>query len=321
MKKLVALVLLLVAGLAIGLWFIQGWSGAGPSRQPISVVIAPGTSLVSAADQLERAGAISSAGRFLFQAKLFGGGESIKAGEYEIPARASHAQILSILQDAKTLQRLVTVPEGLPSVLVHERLMKAAALTGEVPVPEEGSILPNSYSYQRGERRSQVVKRMQAAMARTLAELWPKRSPASVAKSPEEAVILASIVEKETGKASERRMIAGVYSNRLRQGIKLDADPTVIYPITRGKPLGRRINQSELRAKNGYNTYAMPGLPVGPIANPGKESIAAVLNPAETRALYFVADGTGGHVFANTLAEHNANVQKWFAIRRARGEM
>jgi UPF0755 protein len=264
---------------------------------------------------------IASAERFLFQAKLFGGGESIKAGEYEIPARASHARILTLLQSAKTLQRMVTVPEGLPSILVHERLMKAPALTGEVAVPEEGSVLPNSYSYQRGERRSEVVKRMQAAMSRTLAELWPKRSQASVVKTPAEAVTLASIVEKETGKASERRMIAGVYSNRLRQGMKLDADPTVIYPITKGKPLGRRILRSELQANNGYNTYAMAGLPIGPIANPGKESIAAVLNPAPTRALYFVADGTGGHVFADTLAEHNANVAKWFAIRRARGEM
>jgi UPF0755 protein len=206
-------------------------------------------------------------------------------------------------------------------VLVHERLMKASALTGEVPVPEEGSVLPNSYSYQRGEPRAEVVKRMQAAMERTLAELWPKRSAATVVKTPAEAIILAAIVEKETGKASERRMIAGVYSNRIRQGMKLDADPTVIYPITKGKPLGRRILRSELNANNGYNTYAMAGLPVGPIANPGRESIAAVLNPAPTQALYFVADGTGGHVFANTLAEHNSNVRKWFAIRRARGEM
>ncbi len=321
MKKLVALVLLVAAGLAVGLWFIQGWNGPGPSRQPISVVIAPGTSLAGAAERLERAGVIASAGRFLFQAKLFGGGESIKAGEYVIPARASHARILSLLQSAKTLQRLVTIPEGLPSVLVHEQLMKAQALTGDVPVPEEGSVLPNSYSYQRGEPRSEVVKRMQAAMSRTLAELWPKRSPSTPVKTPAEAVILASIVEKETGKASERRMIAGVYSNRLRQGMKLDADPTVIYPITRGRPLGRRINRSELNSKNGYNTYAMTGLPVGPIANPGRESIAAVLNPAETRALYFVADGTGGHVFANSYAEHEANVDKWFAVRRARGEM
>jgi UPF0755 protein len=321
MKKLLALVLLLVAGLAVGLWFIQGWNGAGPSKQPTPVVIESGTSLIEAARQLETAGVIASSGRFLFQAKILGGGKSIKAGEYEFPARASHAEVLRLLQDARTLQRMVTIPEGLPSVLVHERLMRAPTLTGEVPVPEEGSVLPNSYSYQRGETRAAVMKRMQAAMTKTLAELWPKRNPATVVKSPQEAITLASIVEKETGKASERRMIAGVYSNRLRQGMKLDADPTVIYPITKGKPLGRRILRSELDANNGYNTYAMAGLPVGPIANPGKESIAAVLNPADTRALYFVADGTGGHVFADTLAEHNANVQKWFALRRARGEM
>jgi UPF0755 protein len=182
-------------------------------------------------------------------------------------------------------------------------------------------VLPDSYSYERGESRAAVLQRMQAAMKKTLAELWPKKGPNSVVKTPREAVILASIVEKETGKAFERPMIAGVYSNRVRIGMKLDADPTVIYPVTKGRPLGRRILRSELQANNGYNTYAMAGLPAGPIANPGRESIAAVLNPAQTQALYFVADGTGGHVFANSLAEHNANVQKWFAIRRARGEM
>ena len=321
MKKLLLLLLLGLIALGAGFWFIQGWNGAGPSTRPTPVVIAAGSSMVKAANTLERAGAIASAERFLFQAKIFGGGESIKAGEYEIPARASHAQVLSILQGGKTLQRMVTIPEGLPSVLVHERLMKAPGLTGEVPVPEEGSVLPNSYSYQRGEPRSAVLRRMQAAMTRTLDELWPKRSPDTVVRTREEAVTLASIVEKETGKASERRMIAGVYSNRLRQGIKLDADPTVIYPITKGKPLGRRILRSELNSNNGYNTYAMAGLPVGPIANPGKESIAAVLNPAQTKALYFVADGTGGHVFAATLAEHQANVERWYALRRSRGEM
>ena len=321
MKKLLALGLLVVAVLAIGLWFIQGWNGAGPARQPVAVLIAPGSSLAGAAETLEEAGAVASAERFLFQAKLFGGGEPIKAGEYELPARASHADILAILQSGKTLQRMVTVPEGLPSVLVHERLMKAAALTGEAPVPEEGSVLPDSYSYQRGETRSAVLKRMQDAMAKTLAALWAKRSPNSVAQSPREAIILASIVEKETGKASERPMIAGVYSNRIRIGMKLDADPTVIYPVTKGRPLGRRILRSELQARNGYNTYAMAGLPAGPIANPGREAIAAVLNPAQTQALYFVADGTGGHVFANSLAEHEANRKKWFEIRRARGEM
>ena len=320
MKKLLALGVVAVAVLGIGLWFIQGWNGAGAATKPTPVVIAAGSSMVKAAQTLEQAGVIASAERFIFQAKLFGGG-TIKAGEYEFPARASHSQVLSILQSGKGLQRMVTVPEGMPSVLVHERLMRAPALTGDVPVPAEGSILPDSYSYERGETRRAVLGRMQAAMNKTLAELWPKRSAATVVKSPAEAVILASIVEKETGKAAERPMIAGVYSNRVRIGMKLDADPTVIYPITKGRPLGRRILRSELQADNGYNTYAKAGLPAGPIANPGKESIAAVLNPAQTQALYFVADGTGGHIFANTLAEHNANVQKWYALRRARGEM
>jgi UPF0755 protein len=158
-------------------------------------------------------------------------------------------------------------------------------------------------------------------MNKVIAELWPKRSTDCPIAMPEQAVTLASIVEKETGKASERRMIAGVYCNRLRIGMKLDADPTVIYPVTKGKPLGRRIRKSELNADNGYNTYRRPGLPEGPIANPGKESIAAVLHPAPTKALYFVADGTGGHVFAETLAQHQANVAKWFALRRQRGQM
>ena len=320
MKKLLFLGLVALAVVGAGLWLIQGWNAPGPAARATTVLIEPGSSLAAAARTLEEAGVISSDERFLLQAKIMGGG-SIKAGEYEIPARASHSTILALLQGGRTVQRRVVIPEGLPSVLVHERLMKAEGLVGEVPVPEEGSVLPATYDYERGQTRAALLKRMQDAMRKTLAELWAKRSANTVAKTPQEAVTLAAIVEKETGKASERRMIAGVYSNRLRQGMKLDADPTVIYPITKGRPLGRRIRRSELQDVNGYNTYAMAGLPVGPIANPGKESIAAVLNPAETQALYFVADGTGGHVFANTLAEHNANVRKWYAIRRARGEM
>ena len=320
MKKLLFLGLVALAVVGAGLWLIQGWNAPGPAERATTMLIEPGSSLAGAARKLEEAGVIASDERFLLQAKIMGGG-SIKAGEYEIPARASHSTILALLQGGRTVQRRVVIPEGLPSVLVHERLMKADGLVGEVPVPEEGSVLPATYDYERGQTRAAVLKRMQDAMTKTLAELWAKRSPSTVAKTPQEAVTLAAIVEKETGKASERRMIAGVYSNRLRQGMKLDADPTVIYPITKGRPLGRRIRRSELQDVNGYNTYAMAGLPVGPIANPGKESIAAVLNPEETQALYFVADGTGGHVFANTLAEHNANVQKWYAIRRARGEM
>jgi UPF0755 protein len=238
-----------------------------------------------------------------------------------VPKHASARAIHDLLQSGRTLQRFVTVPEGMPSILVYEKLMANPLLTGTITVPAEGSVLPDSYSFQRGETRAAVLKRMTAAMDKALAELWRARKPTSVVRSPQEAVNLAAIVEKETGVASERRMVAGVYSNRLRIGMPLQADPTVIYPVTRGKPLGRRILRSELRADNGYNTYARPGLPAGPIANPGRASIEAVLNPASTRALYFVAKGDGGHVFAETLAEHNANVARWYAIRRARGEM
>lgn len=323
MRKLIVLGLVLAAlgVLGFGLYFIQGWNGAGPSQRPVAVVIPQGSSLAAAAATLEKAGAVGSADRFLFQARLFGGGRAIKAGEYEIPARASHARILGLMQSGRTRQRLVMIPEGLPSVLVHERLMRAPALTGTVPIPAEGSILPDSYSYQRGETRAAVLARMQRAMTKTLDTLWAERKPGIAVATKEQAVTLASIVEKETGKPSERRTVAGVYANRLRVGMPLQADPTVIYPVTRGRPLGRRILQSELRARNGYNTYAMSGLPIGPIANPGRASIAAVLNPAATDALYFVADGTGGHVFAATLAEHEANRRKWYAIRRDRGEM
>ena len=242
-------------------------------------------------------------------------------GEYRIPAHLSQSDILKLLQGGRTLQRFVTIPEGLPSVLAQQVLAGEPELTGPAPLAPEGSILPDSYGYSRGDTRGSVLKRMQAAMTRYLADAWARRRPGLVVTSPREALILASVVEKETGKPAERRLVATVYANRLKRGMPLQADPTVIYPITHGKPLGRRILQSELHAVNGYNTYASPGLPAGPICNPGRASIDAVLNPAMSNALYFVADGTGGHVFADTLAQHNANVKKWYAIRRARGEM
>jgi UPF0755 protein len=321
MKRL-WLILPALAIIAAGAAFWLLWAGPGPTSRPTTIIVEQGSSLAKVAGQLEEAGAIrGGAGSFRAFARVFGSSDPVQAGEFLIPAGLSADGILNLLQHGRTVQRMVTIPEGMPSVLVHERLMRIPYLTGDIAVPEEGSVLPNSYSFQRGEARAAVLGRMQAAMRRELARLWPQRQPHSAVSTPREAIILASIVEKETGKPSERRMVAGVYTNRLRQGMKLDADPTVIYPITRGRPLGRRIRQSELRADTGYNTYARPGLPVGPIANPGRESIAAVLNPAPTQALYFVADGTGGHVFANTLAEHNANVQRWYAIRRARGEM
>jgi len=297
----------------------QSWGGAGPAPRDLSVLIPEGASLSRAATELEKAGAIPSARRFLMLSKLFGGSTPIRAGEYSIPAHLSQADILKLLQGGKTLQRFVMVPEGWPAVLVQEALMKAPQLTGPVGIPAEGSVLPDSYGYDRGGSRQQVLERMQKAMDAYLAQAWAKRKPGIAVKTPQEALILASIVEKETGKPAERRLVAAVYSNRLKRGMPLQADPTTIYPITKGRPLGRRILRSELDAKNGYNTYAMNGLPVGPIANPGRASIDAVLDPAQSNALYFVADGTGGHVFADTLDQHNANVVKWRAYRAAKG--
>jgi UPF0755 protein len=322
MRKVGCIGLLLgLIGIAVFAWIAHDWAGSGPADKPVAVVVPEGASLARAANALERAGAIRSASRFRVYARLFGDGGAIKAGEYAIPEQASASDVLTLLQEGKVRQRLVPVPEGYPSVLVHDALMRADGLTGDVPVPADGSVLPDSYAYQKGDTRAAVVARMQKAMKDYLAQAWADRKPGIAVKTPQEAIILASIVEKETGKPSERRTVAAVYGNRLRIGMPLQADPTVIYPITRGRPLGRRILRSELHAKNGYNTYASPGLPVGPIANPGRASIDAVLNPADSKALYFVADGSGGHVFADTLAQHNANVQKWYAIRRQRGEM
>ena len=298
------------------------WWGPGPSDKPHHLVVAEGSTLTSVARQLERDGAIPGSARtFRVMARLLGSGDPVQAGEFEIPTGMGGSSILDLLQHGKPVQRLITVTEGMPAIIVGELLAANRYLTGPTPPIAEGSVLPDSYSFERGEPRAAVVARMQSAMTKALDALWAKRKPGCPVSTRQEAVILASIVEKETGKASERRTVAGVYCNRLKIGMKLDADPTVIYPITKGKPLGRRIRRSELMAVTGYNTYRSPGLPAGPIANPGRDSIAAVLDPAPTKAIYFVADGTGGHVFAETFPEHRANVEKWFALRRSRGEM
>lgn len=324
MKKSGALVIgAVVALLALvgGGWFLSGWWGSSGVEQDTSFIVPSGASLVSVANKLEDEGLIASSDAFLLRAKLFGSSDPIKAGEFLLPAGASPSTILDTFQQGKVVRRFVTIPEGLPSILVYERLMAEDLLTGEIPVPAEGSVLPDTYDFERGETRAAVLARMQVAMQNYLAEAWPKRVPGIAVDNIKDAVILASIVEKETGKPGERRMVAGLYSNRVKDGMLLQADPTIIYPITRGKPLGRRIRQSEIAAINDYNTYSMVGLPKGPITNPGRDSIAAVLNPAKTEARYMVADGSGGHAFARTLDEHNRNVAKWFELRRQRGEM
>ncbi|MEY4670580.1 MAG: endolytic transglycosylase MltG [Pseudomonadota bacterium] len=316
-RPLFAAALLALAALT---WLVGGWFSAGPLKQDTAFLVPDGASLSGVASRLEAQGAISSATSFRIRARIFGAGTPIKAGEFMLPKGASGSRILSIIQGDEVLRRFVTIPEGMPSIMVYERLMANSQLTGSIEVPAEGSVLPDTYEIDRGESRAAVLRRMQAAMQSTLAELWAKRSANTVVTTPAAALTLAAIVEKETGKPSERRIVAGLYSNRIRQGIMLQADPTIIYPITKGKPLGRRIRQSEIQAVNDYNTYTMIGLPKGPITNPGRASIEAVLNPAQTDVLYMVADGTGGHLFAKTLEEHNANVERWFTIRKARGD-
>jgi UPF0755 protein len=314
---LIVAVLGLVAGTAT---YWRLWLASGPAPGPHRVKVEDGSTLASVARRLEEQGVIPGTARtYRGMARIFGSPDPIQAGEFEIPAGAGGAKVLDILQHGRPVVRLVTIPEGMPSILVQEKLAAIRELTGPAPLPAEGSVLPNSYDWQAGESRAALVGRMTEAMDKLLRTEWPRRSSDAVVSTPQEAVILASIVEKETGKASERPMIAGVLSNRIRIGMALGADATTIYPITRGKPLGRMIRRSELAADNGYNTRRKPGLPVGPITNPGRDSIAAVLNPAKTDALYYVADGSGGHVFARTLAEHNANVAKWRAYRRAKG--
>jgi UPF0755 protein len=295
--------------------------GTATIAKDTSFVIPAGASIAAVADKLEDEGLISSASGFMLHARLFGSDAPIQAGEFLLKPGMNQAAILRAFQSGDVIRRFVTIPEGMPSILVWERLMGEPLLAGDIPVPPEGSILPDTYAFERGQSRKALVEQMQAAMDRALAEEWAGRAPGIAVDTMRDALTLASIVEKETGKPEERRMVAGLYSNRVRTGMKLQADPTIIYPITRGKPLGRRIRQSEIAAVNGYNTYTRVGLPEGPITNPGRASIAAAMNPADTAALFMVADGTGGHWFANTLAEHNANVAKWYAIRRDRGEM
>ncbi len=314
---LLGLLALALAGVVV-VWSLLG--GATVAKET-AFTIPAGASVSTVAEKLESEGLITSASGFMLQARIFGSDKPIQAGEFRLTPGMSQGDILAAFQSGDVIRRFVTIPEGMPSILVWERLMAEDLLTGAVDVPPEGSILPDTYAFERGQSRASLVEQMQAAMDRALADEWAKRAPGIAVDTMRDALILAAIVEKETGKAEERRMVAGLYSNRVRTGMLLQADPTIIYPITRGKPLGRRIRQSEIAAVNGYNTYTRVGLPEGPITNPGRASIAAVLNPEKTSALFMVADGTGGHWFADTLEQHNANVAKWYAIRRERGEM
>ena len=319
MKKLGCLVAALMALLLAGWLAIGSVMGEATIEEGTVFAIPAGSSLTAVANRLEEQGLISSADGFLLNAKLFGGGDAIQAGEFELTADMSQADILGAFHNGDVIRRFITIPEGMPSIMVFERLMAHELLTGKIEIPPEGSVLPDTYDFERGEARSSVLARMQGAMTDYLDQAWEERSADAAVTSKAEAVILASIIEKETQAKEELGKVSGVMSNRIRIGMQLGADATTIYPITKGTPLGRMIRVSELRDPNPYNTRAIFGLPIGPITNPSRAAIKAALNPEETSALFYVADGSGGHVFADTLEEHNRNVAKWRRFREENG--
>lgn len=320
---------LLVALLAVGFYFGYGaWTGPGPLPADKSIVIARGSGVSSIADTLQSEGIIKSALVFKVAVKLSGKESQLKAGEYAFPAAITTREALSKIVAGDIVQRKITLPEGWTSWQIVQNLKANENLTGEVTaIPAEGSLLPETYLYEKDATREKILADMKAAMDKTIQELWPTREEGLPFDTIEQAITLASIVEKETGVASERATIAGVFVNRLRRGMPLQTDPTVIYAMTKGEikddgkgPLGRRLLKKDLdETDSPYNTYKYPGLPPGPIANPGRAAIQAVLHPEKNDYIYFVADGTGGHAFAATLAGHEANVVKWRQIRKEQG--
>lgn len=320
---------LIILGVVAVFWGLVEYNKAGPLAEAKLIDIPSGSSNVKIAQILQNEGVFDDEKDMLLfkiSGRLTGASSKLKAGEYEVPAGISIAGALELLEDGKTFARRVTLREGLTSYEIVRLLNGVEELTGDVKaIPAEGSLLPETYDYRLEEERGAILTRMAEAMEEAKEALWPTRVEGLPFKTLEEAIVLASIVEKETGVAEERRRVAGVFINRLRRGIPLQTDPTVIYAITKGKhknegkgPLGRRLLLKDLEVNSPYNTYKNAGLPPGPIANPGRASIEAVLNPESHDYIYFVADGTGGHVFAKTLKEHNNNVAKWRKIRRAK---
>lgn len=314
---LAALLVLAAAGLGAG-WLYRGYDAPGPlAAATAAVVPRGGFGEVGAA--LANAGIVGSPTLFhLYALATIAGGPGHSA-EFAFPAGASYRQVLAILRTARPVQHRITIPEGLTARQVAILVGNADAATGDAPVPAEGSILPETYSYERGTTREQLLDRGRAAMDRALDRAWAARTPGVALLNPREALILASIVERETARPEERPMIAGVFLNRLRLGMKLQTDPTVVYGASNGLGvLDHAITRAELDRDDPYNTYRIPGLPPTPICMPGVAALKAATQPTPTDALYFVANGTGGHSFARTPAEHLANVARWRDIERAR---
>jgi UPF0755 protein len=318
-----SLIALCLAGFAAAAgWGINHYLSAGPLEESKLILIERGSGVSAIAQKLESENVITQPVIFKIAGMT---GASLKAGEYQFPPHVSMAEAMRMMREGDVFDRKITIPEGLTSYQIVKLLNEREDMDGEIEkIPPEGSLLPNTYHFVGGESRQAVLNRMQNEMTKAIEELWPDRADGLPFDTKEEAITLASIVEKETGVADERARVAGVFVNRLRKSIPLQTDPTVIYAITKGKiqddgmgPLGRRLLTKDLDVDSPYNTYKNAGLPPGPIANPGYEAIKATLHPEEHDYVYFVADGTGGHVFSKTLAEHNRNVAKWRKIRRS----
>jgi UPF0755 protein len=316
MKRFAAMLIALAVIVAGAFeWEAADFKAPGPAAKSTVVLIEPRSGVSKTAHALEDAGVIKHAYLFEIGVRLRGMASSLKAGEYEIPAKASLKDIADILVAGKVLQHKLTAAEGLTSQMIYDIVKNDKALQGAAgAVPAEGTLLPETYLFTHGTTRTDIFTRMKAAQTALLDKLWAGRAADLPFTTREQAIILASIVEKETALPSERRHIASVFVNRLKIGMPLQSDPTIIYGITKGYPLGRAILESEIRSATPFNTYVIAGLPPQPICNPGADAIAAVLNPDRTSDLYFVADGTGGHVFSATIAEHEKNVAKWRKI-------
>ena len=323
-RLLVQLVAVVIVGSTVAagaaLYLLDRFNRDGPSVTETILVVPRGAATAGIGKLLEEGGVVDDAQLFSIGVRLFASGRPLRAGEFAFPAGVSARAAAEILQSGETVVRRLTIPEGLTVVEVLNLVAAAEGLTGDLENSiEEGTLLPETYHYSRGDGRADLVARMGEAMEVTLAELWEARAADLPLDTPEEALVLASIVEKETAVAGERAQVAGVFVNRLRRGMRLQSDPTVVYGLTNGNgPLGRPLTRNDLTTDHPYNTYVIDRLPPGPIANPGRASVQAVLNPADTDALYFVADGSGGHAFAKTLEEHNRNVARWRRVQRER---
>lgn len=317
MVAFIVAALLLVGG-ALTYYGIQRFDAPGPLAAEAIIYIPRGSDLVEITGQLEEKGVLDGPLVFRIGVRLLRAARGLRAGEYAVPAGISMRGVVELLSSGKTVVHRLTLLEGLSSIEALVLVAGGEALGGEAgQAPPEGSLLPETYHYARGDGRAELLARMRGALQAALSELWPKRALDLPFSTTEEAIILASIVEKETGVPDERPLVASVFINRLRKGMRLQSDPTVVYGLTQGRgPLGRALLRKDVQTPGPYNTYLNAGLPPGPIANPGRAAIEAVLNPAETDYLYFVADGSGGHAFAKTLSEHNRNVAKWRKIKK-----